>query len=354
MKPRILYLTICLILIFMANSPGQERTYLVRTVAFYNLENLFDTLNDPRVMDDEFTPRGTYGWGKDRYRTKIRRLASAIIDIGREAGKGPPDILGVCEAENYEVLSDLVNDELLQPFEYGIIHRNGPDERGIDVALLFRKGSFSPVHMKWHPLLIRNKERFREFTREQLVVHGYLDGLPIYLLVNHWPSRRGGEVRSRPYRIAAAELNLKIIDSIRKITPEPMIIAMGDFNDNPIDYSFRKVLRVKRDAGEAGPNDLYSPMERLFRKGLGSLAYRDAWSLFDQIYTSGNLLNGDKPLRLWRVGIHAPDALTQNRGRYRGYPFRTFTSGVYAGGYSDHFPVYALFIKEVDALLRND
>ncbi|GGD51780.1 endonuclease/exonuclease/phosphatase family protein [Muriicola marianensis] len=323
-------------------------------ISFYNLENLFDTIDDPKVMDDDFTPGGDYHWDSTRYEEKILRLAQAIRDIGSKTGYGPPDILGVCEAENYRVLSDLVSHELLRTFDYGIIHRDGPDERGIDVALLYRKASFSPVSMKWHPLLIRNEERFREFTRDQLVVHGYMDGLPIYLLVNHWPSRRGGEMRSRPYRIAAAELNLEIMDSIRTISPEPIFIAMGDFNDNPTDYTFRKVLRVKKDSDSIQSGDLYNPMTVLFRKGMGSLAYRDSWSLFDQIYMSGNLAKPESPLRFWKAGIHNPDFLTQRRGRFKGYPFRSFTSGNYTGGYSDHFPVYALFVKQVKVLFRDD
>ncbi|NER10198.1 hypothetical protein SAMN06265375_101263 [Muriicola jejuensis] len=354
MNQKLLFLSLGLVLYTGAMCRGQERTYLLRTIAFYNLENLFDTINDPEVLDDDYTPNGAYQWDRKRYELKIERLAEAILSIGAEAGNHPPDILGVCEAENYRVLSDLANHEILTPFEYGIIHRDGPDERGIDVALLYRKGSFSPVSMKWHTLLIRNEERYWEYTREQLVVHGYMDGLPIYLLVNHWPSRRGGEQRSRPFRIAAAELNLRIIDSIRKITPEPMIIAMGDFNDNPTDYSFRKVMKVKKDVVNTGLNELFSPMVALFREGVGSLAYRDSWSLFDQVYMSGNLATGEKPLRFWKAGIHAPPNLVQKRGLYKGYPFRTFVSGRYTGGYSDHFPVYAYFLKEVNALFRND
>ncbi len=333
---------------------GQEATYRVRMFSFYNLENLFDTLDDPKVMDDDFTPGGLYQWDKARYEEKIERLAQAIRSTGDKYGYGPPDILGVCEAENHEVLTDLVSHELLRTFGYGIIHRDGPDERGIDVAFLYRKASFSPVSMTWHPLLLRNEERFREFTRDQLVVHGYLDGLPVYVLINHWPSRRGGELRSRPYRIAAAELNLEILDSIRAISPEPVVIAMGDFNDNPTDYAFRKVLRVRKDSDGIKAIDLYNPMAALFKKGMGSLAYRDSWSLFDQIYVSGNLVTGSNPLRFWKAGIHDPAFLTQRRGRFKGYPFRSFTSGRYTGGYSDHFPVYALFITQVKPLFRDD
>ena len=333
---------------------GQEKKYRVRTVAFYNLENLFDTIDDPDRFDEDFTPAGRYRWDTSRYQEKIDRLAEAISGIGRTKRLGPPDILGVCEAENRAVLRDLVNHHLLIPYNYGILHRDGPDERGIDVGLLYRREAFQPTSLQWHPLLIRNEERFWEHSREQLVVHGYMDGQPLYLIVNHWPSRRGGELRSRPFRVAAAELNQFIIDSLRTLDPDPALIVMGDFNDNPSDYALKQVLRVKEDSSNIGNGELYSPMGSLFRKGLGSLAYRDAWSMFDQIYTSGNLVNGNKPLQLWKAGIHDERRLTVRRGGYKGYPYRTFTSGRYTGGYSDHFPVYAYFIAQVRVLLRDD
>ena len=349
------YMSVVIILVSSLKCAGQERTYRIRTVAFYNLENLFDTIDDPDTFDEEFTPGGKYQWDTERYLGKIQKLAMVISGIGSALPKGPPDILGVCEAENFEVLSDLVAHKELQPYDYGIIHRDGPDERGIDVALLYRKDSFHPVGVRWHPLLIRNEERFREFTRDQLVVHGFLDGLPLYVIVNHWPSRRGGELRSRAHRVAAAELNLKILDSIRRITPEPLIIALGDFNDNPSDYAMRQVLKLKKDTFDLDNTALFNPMASLFRKGHGSLAYRDSWSLFDQIYMSGNLANGDQPLQFWKVKIHDPGILGVGRGTYKGYPLRTYTAGRYTGGYSDHFPVYAYFIREESApLFGND
>jgi hypothetical protein len=330
---------------------GQEKQYRVRTVAFYNLENLFDTIDAPDRFDEDFTPSGRYRWDTARYWAKIERLAEVISEIGKPTRGGPPDILGVCEAENATVLTDLVNHELLRSYDYKFLHRDGPDERGIDVGLLYREDAFQPLSVKWQPLMFRSEKRFWEHTREQLVVHGYMDGQPLYLIVNHWPSRRGGELRSRPFRVAAAELNLFIIDSLKAISPEPALIAMGDFNDNPSDYALREVLKIKNDSAGISNTALYSPMGAMFKTGLGSLAYRDSWSLFDQIYTSGNLVNGMEALQLWKAGIHDSPGLTERRGVQKGYPLRTFTSGRYTGGYSDHFPVYAHFIMEVGVLL---
>ncbi len=345
---------ISLTLLITLASHGQEKRYGVRTVAFYNLENLFDTIDDPDRFDEDFTPSGRYRWNSTRYRDKVDRLAEAISGIGRRIRRGPPDILGVCEAENKAVLNDLANHDLLMPYGYSILHRDGPDERGIDVGLLYRKSAFQPMSVKWHPLMIRNEERFWEHTREQMVVLGYMDGHPLYLIVNHWPSRRGGELRSRPFRVAAAELNQFIIDSLSAIDPEPALIAMGDFNDNPSDYALKQVLKIKSDSVRIGNGELYSPMGGMFRKGMGSLAYRDSWSMFDQIYTSGNLVNGNKPLQLWKGGIHDARSLTVRRGIQKGYPYRTFTSGRYTGGFSDHFPVYAYFIIEAEVLFGDD
>jgi len=333
---------------------GQSSIYQIRTVAFYNLENLFDTIDDPLTFDEDYTPTGKYKWTAKRYNEKIENLAGVISEIGSSLRKSPPDILGICEVENFQTLSDLVAHPKLERFDYGIIHKDGPDARGIDVALIFRKASFVPVSFQTHKLVILNQERFREQTRDQLVVHGFMNGIPLYLIVNHWPSRRGGESRSRPYRIAAAELNLKIIDSIRRITPDPLIISMGDFNDNPVDYSIQKVLSLKKDTRSLLSSELFNPMVRLFKKGKGSLAYRDSWSLFDQIYTSGNLVNGKNPLQLWKVNIYDPPHLKQMQGNYKGYPLRTITAGRYTAGYSDHFPVYGYLIKEIEPLLRND
>jgi predicted extracellular nuclease len=324
--------------------------YSVHTIAFYNVENLFDTEEDSLVYDDAFTPEGSYHWTGERYTIKIDHLAQVIAGIGLAYRKSPPDILGLCEVENLKVLQDLVAHPLLQAFNYGIIHGDSPDERGIDVAMLFKKDTFLPTAMNYHSLKLLNEQRFREYTRDQLVVYGFLDHEAIYFIINHWPSRRGGESRSRPHRIAAAELNLTIIDSIKRIENIPRIIGLGDFNDNPTDYTFTKVLRTKNNSAGIADNELFNPMEQLFKKGEGSLAYRDRWSLFDQIYVSGNLINGNASIKVWKAGIYNPSFLRIQQGPFKGYPLRTYAGGRYTSGYSDHFPVYLYLVKRLTSL----
>ena len=225
---------------------GQEKKeYQIRTIAFYNLENLFDTTNDSLVFDDDRTPSGKDNWTEDRYWKKIENLSKVISDIGSDNNPSGPDILGVCEAENRTVLEDLINHPALQKKNYGIIHFDSPDERGIDVGLLYAKSSFIPISFVSRRLLLTNEEGFRDYTRDQLVVEGLLDNEKIYVIVNHWPSRSGGELRSRPYRLKAAELNRRIIDSLRYLDSNANIVSMGDFNDDPISPSIKKILKVK-------------------------------------------------------------------------------------------------------------
>lgn len=330
-----------------------KNLYQIHTVAFYNVENLFDTAEDSLVFDDDFTPEGSFHWTQERYKKKIENLAKVIVGIGERYRMRPPDVIGLCEIENLKVLQDLVSHPVLRNFNYGIIHQDSPDERGIDVAMIYNKNSFLPVSIKYHSLQLLNEQRFREYTRNQLVVHGFIENEAVYLIVNHWPSRRGGETRSRPHRIAAAELNLSIIDSIKRIAFSPRIIGMGDFNDNPTDYSFIKVLRTKRKPIDLKDQELFNPMEPLFLRGEGSLAYRDRWSLFDQFYVSGNLRNGNSPMQVWKAGIYNPPFLRIQQGSYKGYPLRTYAGGRYTAGYSDHFPVFIYLIRQ-QSLLRNN
>jgi hypothetical protein len=325
--------------------------FQIRTIAFYNVENLFDTVNDSLVYDDDRTPSGIYHWTTKRYQKKIENLAKVLSQIGLEKRHAPPDIIGLCEVENAQVLQDLTDHTFLRGTAYGIIHYDGPDERGIDVALLYNTHTFTPISIKKHGLILLNYERQRDRTRDQLVVHGILDSESIYIIVNHWPSRSGGEGRSRPYRIAAAELNRHIIDSIFKTDSSPRILSIGDFNDNPTDYSLKKVLRLKKEKALLKDDELFNPMEKIFRNGEGTMAYRDRWGLFDQLYVTGNLVNGSSHLQLWKVGIFRPSYLVTKYGSFVGYPLRTYSGGRYTGGYSDHFPIYGYLIRKVDRLL---
>ncbi len=280
------------LLFSLSDIVGQtSQQYQLRTVAFYNLENLFDTQNDTLIFDDDRTPEGKDKWTTERFNKKIANLAKVLSEIGSAISTTSPDVIGVCEVENKQVLIDLVNHPLLRERNYGIVHFDSPDERGIDVALLYKKSVFIPLNFDSRRLLLFDEEGERNYTRDQLVVEGVLDDETIFFIVNHWPSRSGGELRSRPYRLEAAKLNKRIIDSIRRIDVSSKIIGMGDFNDDPVDPSFKKVLEVKGKKNRLDSLDLFGPMEKLYKKGFGSLAYRDRWNLFDQIYMTSNLVN---------------------------------------------------------------
>jgi len=336
---RILFLLLLSTFCFKARA--QERTYQVRTLAFYNLENLFDTRNDTLTRDDDRTPEGADRWSDSRLKGKLKKLSRVLSEIGGEIGASPPDIIGVCEAENRKVLLELVGQPALLPYDYGIIHRDSPDHRGIDVALLYRQDRFFPLEVRSFRLILHDSKGKRKYTRDQLVVSGLLDQEEIHLLVNHWPSRGGAALQSRTYRKEAALRQRFLVDSILYRKPGAKIICMGDFNDNPTDVSMRILSR-----GRSAESDLYNPMERLFRKCTGSLAYRDRWNLFDQLLFSQSLIKpAANSYGLWRARVFQPPYLKTTEGRYRGYPFRTYAGGRYQGGYSDHFPVYAFLIR---------
>ncbi|MGC1515772.1 MAG: endonuclease/exonuclease/phosphatase family protein [Maribacter sp.] len=324
-----------------------KKSYQVRTVAFYNLENLFDTKNDTTIYDDDRTPEGKDRWTEVRYLKKIADVSQVISEIGVPLNPTAPDVVGVCEVENRAVLEDLIRHPNLAASNYGIVHFDSPDERGIDVALLYKKDAFIPVNFNSHRLLLFDTEGYRNYTRDQLIVEGLLDNEKIYFIVNHWPSRSGGEARSRPYRLEAAKLNKRIIDSVRRLDPNAKLIGMGDFNDDPIDPSMKKILNLQGNPKQLDSLDLYGPMEKLFKKGKGTLAYRDTWNIFDQLYMTANVVRENKDAyRYWKVGIFTPDYLMDPKGQYKGYPLRTYAGGSYVGGYSDHFPVYLYLVKK--------
>lgn len=327
-----------------------KRKFKVHTIAFYNVENLFDTINDPNKYDEASPMMELKTARSEVYKQKVKNMASVIAQIGAETSKNTPAIIGLSEVENRTVVEDLANDSALLEKDYGIVHFESPDERGIDVALMYQKALFSPVSTSSHELkLSDNSSDKRDYTRDQLLVSGYLEGDLIHLIVNHWPSRSGGEARSRSKREAAAALNKRIIDSLQSTDPYAKIFSMGDLNDNPNNSSLKKVLKAKGDKKRVGFKGVYNPMESFFKKGLGTNAYRDAWSLFDQILITKPLLEDDySSFRFYKAGIFNAQFLITKKGQFKGYPFRSFSWGGFTGGYSDHFPVYVHVIKEVN------
>ncbi len=344
------YLIVILLFFAFINTNAQEkRKFKVHTVAFYNVENLFDTINNPNKFD-EASPMMELNFNRgDVYKKKVRNMARVISEIGADVSKNTPVIIGLSEVENRQVIEDLANDSSLVKKDYGIVHFESPDARGIDVALMYQKAFFTPTDTSSHELKIYDDNtRKRVYTRDQLLVSGKLEGETIHVIVNHWPSRSGGEARSRPKRIAAAKLNKRIIDSLQAIDPYAKIFSMGDLNDDPTNSSLKDILKAKRDKEDVKLKGIYNPMENFFKNGLGSNAYRDAWSLFDQILITKPLLETDySSFRFYKAGIFNKQYLTNKKGRYKGYPFRSFADGGFTNGYSDHFPVYVHIIKEV-------
>lgn len=330
------------------SAPG-KKSYKINTIAFYNLENLFDTIDDP-YKNDEASPimelpeksRAEVYWKKNA------NMARVISEIGTKTAKAPPAIVGVAEIENRVVLEDLVNDPQLAKWNYGIIHYDSPDARGIDVALLYQKKVFRPLSSSVHEVVIYDLDNpdKRYYTRDVLLVSGILETDTIHFLVNHWPSRYGGEKRSRPNREKAAGVNKEVIDSLQAIDRNAKVIVMGDLNDGPYNTSVKKILGAKAEKKETPPRGIYNPFENmLLKKGLGTLGYRDSWDLFDQMMVTQSLLE-NKGYRLYDAGIYNPDYLINQSGRYRGYPFRSYSDGEFTGGYSDHFPVYLYLVRE--------
>lgn len=328
-----------------------DKSFRAHTIAFYNVENLFDTENDPMTYDDDRTPDGKDKWTEEIYVDKVKKMAGVISEIGEDVAKTAPTIIGLAEVENLKTVQDLANDAILLPHDYGIVHFDSPDRRGIDVALLYKKADFKINSTSKHELFIYDliETDKRKFTRDQLLVSGYLDGDLIHVIVNHWPSRSGGEARSRKKRMAAAKLNKKIIDSLHANDPYAKIITMGDLNDDPTSPSVKKILKAEGKRKKVKDQMLYNPFESFFKKGIGTLAYRDGINLFDQIIVSAPLLEKDySSYRFYKAGIYDKNYLKTPKGRYKGYPFRSFANGIYTGGYSDHFPVYVFLIKEIE------
>lgn len=365
---RINKLTLLVIAIFSITSAIAQKKYQIHTVAFYNFENLFDTINGPN-NDEEWLPKGAQNWTGRKYKKKLDNLSRVLSEIGTgDKQTNSPTLIGGCEIENRNVLEDLVKQPRLLNKGYGIIHFDSPDKRGIDVALLYQKKHFVPTSYKNIPLMIyrsqegkadkKDKEEVtddvvatanpsddRVYTRDQLLVTGFLDGEEINIIVNHWPSRSGGEKKSSPFREAAGALNRKIMDSLFKLNPNAKIITMGDLNDGSYNKSVKVEIGAKRKKEEVQEKGVFNPFEQMAKDGMGTLAYRDAWDIFDQIMVSEPLIRNDfSSFRYWKAGIYNKPYLIQTTGQYKGYPLRNSLS---EPGFSDHFPVYIYLLKEI-------
>lgn len=312
-------------------SKGKDANNL-HTIAFYNLENLFNTSDDKHVLDRDFTPNGKKKWTKARYRKKLEKLSTTISKIGRDTANKPPTMVGIVEVENKEVIEDLLTSKGLKDYDYGFVHFNSPDERGIDTAFLYLKSNFIVLESEPIPLLLYNDSGERDTTRDILYVRGELNKEEVHVFVNHWPSRRTGVEETLSKRMMAAEVVLKKMTSIEKVFSDPKYIIMGDFNDNPQAKSIQHLLASK---------PLHNPMIELLKNGRGSANYKGVWSLFDQIIVSQNVLElSSNKLKFLGAEIYDNYNLKEWKGKFSGNPFRTYVGTKYLGGVSDHFPVF--------------
>ncbi|MCK8480284.1 endonuclease/exonuclease/phosphatase family protein [Psychroserpens algicola] len=311
---------------------SQDLKTITYTVAFYNLENLFDIYNDATKHDNDFLPGTDKRWTKKRYDRKLYKLGQVISKIGFEDAQKPPAIVGLAEVENKNVLQDLIQSKDLEAYDYGIVHYNSQDERGIDVGLIYDKTVFSVDNSKTYSIYIEDDIGEQDYTRDILLVSGVLHSEKIHCIVNHWPSRREGEIESMPKRLKAAEKVIEIINSIKVKDTNAKIIVMGDFNDNPSNESIKFL---------SSNGHLFNPMETMLSYTRGSLNHNFKWNLFDQILISTNFFETNKErLKFDEADIFDEKFLTQYKGKFKGQPFRTYVGKKYKGGYSDHFPVY--------------
>lgn len=343
-------ISILLILAFLMTTAScqEEKNHQVVSIGFYNLENLFDTIYDKELLlNEEFTPESAKLWTTKRYQTKLTNMAYVISNMAIEETPDGIAILGVCEVENRGVLEDLILEESIKDRNYQIVHFDSPDKRGIDVGLLYNPAYFEVTNTKTYTLSLPDDSSF--FTRDQLVVSGLLDGEKIHLIVNHWPSRRGGKEKSQHKRNAAGDLSRYIVDSLLVLKKDAKILVMGDLNDDPGDISVVENLMAKGIKEDLREHDLFNPMYELQKDSLGTLAYRKKWNLFDMVIVSQGLLGESKSdYTFYKAKVFDQPYLRQTEGDYAGYPNRTYAGKYYLGGYSDHFPVYVYLRKEVN------
>lgn len=390
---------LCIFTLVFASAQKQGQLRKVATVGFLNVENLWDTIvsadyidgtkdvsnpafhrsvpldslkfletteeyrgewNDQllkgkkvvrkQILAEDFTPNSAKNWNASTYKIKLQNIARVISEMGAKYTNTAPVIVGLIEVENRQVIEDLIKEPLLAKYDYGIIHYNSYDARGIDVAFIYQKRRFTPTNSLKKEIKIYNGDR-RTYTRDVVVATGYLDNEKVALFMNHWPSRSGGEAASAPKRNAAALVLREQMDSIRKLDPATKMFAMGDFNDDPVSSSLKNYFKAAQTPKELSEERPYlNLMYPLFKRGVASLAYQDAPNLFDQIIVSGNLVSDKvgKGYTVYKTEVFAPPYLITREGSWKGYPLRSWAGDKFTGGFSDHFPAFVVLQREVE------
>lgn len=311
-------------------------------VGFYNTENFFDVTNDPEKNAHEYSPEGSRKWTQKRYENKVWKIGSVISELGLKETGEPPLIVGLAEVENQVVLEDLIRSEHLAAHNYGYIHFESRDERGIDNAILYRKDLVQLQHSEPMPFSYLKPPDFisTDFSRDVLYVQLKLGAQHLHLFVLHLPSRRDLDVNREFRNIILKEIKNKVNEILHQ-DANAQVILMGDFNGNPNDVDAKEILQTSKEH-EIGHNELFNPMLEMFPKN-GSLKHEGRWILFDQILFSKTFLEkSGEGMRFQSAHIYNDRSVQDWDRRFKGSPFRTFAGSKYLGGYSDHFPVYAI------------
>ena len=313
-------------------TPSSPKTNSER-VAFYNVENLFDLIDDPNKRDEDFTPDGKQNWTAERKQTKLEKLNQVF------EGMEYPSLIGLCEVENDNILTQLTELDIVKKQNYRFIHFESPDIRGIDVALLYKKGKFKPMNSKAIRIDIPSEIEKDYTTRDILYVKGNINKKTLlHIFINHWPSRRGGQEASEAKRVYVAQQLRKSIDSLYDINADANVIIMGDFNDEPDNKSITSVLKAVGPSSDSIPGALVNYAVPLDLENKGSYNYRGKWNMLDQIIVSTAVHKN--MIKEKSQHIFDADWLMFDHNKYGKIPNRTYGGPNYYGGYSDHLAVY--------------
>lgn len=303
------------------------------TVVSYNVENLFDTVDDPKVPDEEFLPESEKKWNNERYQKKLDDLSKVISEINPQE---MPEIVGLIEVENRAVLEDLIRTDAFKNHKYAIIHEESPDYRGIDVALIYRRDAFAEIMHETLPVLFPDDPQFK--TRDILYVVGKVRNETVHVFVNHWPSRIGGEDKTEPKRILAASVLKKRVDLLMKIDPKARIVIMGDMNDETGNKSLSEVLGAASPDSGAKLVNLMMPDDAA---GLGTYFYSGNWNMLDNLIVSEQMITGKNiKVENSKGYIYSNEWMIFTNKKGDKTPNRSYVGNKYVGGVSDHFPVY--------------
>jgi predicted extracellular nuclease len=331
-------LVLCTLLFFgnisFSQNPQEDKTGI--RIMFYNVENLFHPTNDSLKNDDEFTPEGTRYWSYNRYNDKLAKIAKTAIAIG---GWEPPAVIGLCEVENIQCLKDLIYTSPLKQFGYEVIHQECKDNRGIDVAFLYRPEHFTFVDYHSYELIFPVDH---SPTRDILYMKGLVGKDTLHLFVNHWPSRYGGQMATEHKRQFAAKTLREKFDSLMTLNPNANVLAMGDFNDHPDDVSMSQILGAIKDSSALKKGDLLNLIWQ-YENIKGTNNYQHEWGILDQFIISPNMLFGSGGLLspTKRAQIFDADYLLETESDGIGKTTnRTYVGFTYHGGYADHLPIY--------------